>query len=67
MKRKDIQHLAAELVDGIEQLRRDLALRDAQVQQLTAERDRLRAEIVRLRADVQQVRLDIAAWREANQ
>ena len=60
MKRKDIQHLAAELVDGIEQLRRDLALRDAQVQQLTAERDRLRA-------DVQQVRLDIAAWREANQ
>ena len=60
MKRKDIQHLAAELVDGIEQLRRDLALRDAQVQQLTAERDRLRA-------DVQQVRLDIAAWREATQ
>ena len=60
MKRKDIQRLAAELVDGIEQLRRDLALRDAQVQQLTAERDRLRA-------DVQQVRLDIAAWREANQ
>ena len=34
MKRKDVQRLAAELVDGIEQMRRDLALRDAQVQQL---------------------------------
>ncbi len=44
MKRKDVQRLAAELVDGIEQMRRDLALRDAQVQQLTAERDELRAE-----------------------
>ena len=41
MKRKDVQRLAAELVDGIEQLRRDLALRDAQVQQLPAERDEL--------------------------
>jgi hypothetical protein len=41
MKRKDVQRLAAELVDGIEQMRRDLALRDAQVQQLTAERDEL--------------------------
>jgi hypothetical protein len=44
VKRKDVQRLAAELVDGIEQMRRDLALRDAQVQQLTAERDELRAE-----------------------
>ena len=42
MRRKDVQRLAAELVDGIEQLRRDLALRDAQVQQLTAEVERLR-------------------------
>jgi hypothetical protein len=41
VKRKDVQRLAAELVDGIEQMRRDLALRDAQVQQLTAERDEL--------------------------
>jgi hypothetical protein len=45
MKRKDVQRLAAELVDGIEQMRRDLALRDAQVQQLTAERAELRAEL----------------------
>lgn len=43
VKRKDVQRLAAELVDGIEQLRHDLALRDAQVQQLTAEVSMLRA------------------------
>ena len=45
MKRKDVQRLAAELVDGIEQMRRDLALRDAQVQQLTAEVERLRVAL----------------------
>lgn len=53
MKRKDVQRLAAELVDGIEQLRRDLALRDAQVQQLTAEVERLR----RLRDSDEEARL----------
>jgi hypothetical protein len=45
VKRKDVQRLAAELVDGIEQMRRDLALRDAQVQQLIAQRNELWAEL----------------------
>ena len=50
MKRKDVQRLATELVDGIEQLRRDLALRDAQVQQLTAEVSMLRATMAAIDA-----------------
>lgn len=52
MKRKDVQRLAAELVGGIEQLRRDLALRDAQVQvqQLTTEVSMLRATMAAIDA-----------------
>lgn len=45
MKRKDVQRLAAELVDGIEQMRRELAMKDAQVQQLTAKADHVWAAL----------------------
>lgn len=55
-KRKDIQRLAHELVDGVDQFRRELAVADARVQQQSAEIERLRADNAGLRfrlADLQ--------------
>jgi hypothetical protein len=48
VKRKDVQRLAHELCDGVDELRNELAMRDAQVQVLAGEVARLRAEIVAL-------------------
>ena len=49
IKRKDIQRLAHQLVDGVDQLRRELAAAEAKIQQQTAEIERLRTENAAIR------------------
>ena len=43
MRRKDVQRLAAELVDAIDALRTEMAMQDATIQRQAAEIERLRA------------------------
>ena len=44
MKRKDVQRLAAELVDAINALRSEMAMQDATIQRQAAEIERLKGD-----------------------
>ena len=53
MKRKNVQRLAAELVDAIDAMRQEMAMQDATIQRQAADVAAMRAEYAILTADLE--------------